>query len=273
MKKDNKAYSQADIGFIDPSAEVNHTLGLVAQLSGFGIWVFDESNRRMLTVSNEYAEIFGRSVDEIRNLFSHWEDDLQLVHPDDRERYLKKIDALHYTVDYRILRPDGEIRHVHEVAQCLVDDDGKPTTSYGSIQDITHLKQVEDALRESEQRFDVLANNIPAVIYQCKNDERYTTLYVNDAIEDLCGYTKEEFYADTICTAELTHPDFFDTSRVDKALANREPFQIEYQLRHKDGSWRWVEDVGIGIYDGNELIKIEGTLFDITERKNRESSR
>ncbi len=259
--------------FIEPPSKDGFSpLYLATKLAGLGYWVWDVKNRCLVEVSEEYARILGVSVDEVLELFGNEASDLLFVHEDDRERYQKDTEGQQFSIEYRILRSDGEVRHVREISDIYFDDRGDALFTHGSLQDISESKNNEIALLESEEKFQVLANNIPAVIYQCKNDERFSTLYVNDAIETLCGYTPHDFLSGTICTTELTPPGSVDRLNVDAALAAREPFLLNYPLRNKNGRYRWVEEHGVGVFHGDELVYIEGVIFDITERREVEEA-
>ncbi len=124
----------------------------------------------------------------------------------------------------------------------------------------------EQALRESEERFSLLAENIPGVIYLCRNDERYSMLYLNDAVEELTGYAREEFLSDRISFVELYHPEDAPGifSLVDAALARGQPFHLVYRIRHRSGEWRWLEEVGAGVYRDGALAYLEGFIRDVT---------
>jgi PAS domain S-box-containing protein len=130
-------------------------------------------------------------------------------------------------------------------------------------------------LRESEERFRTLAENIPGVIYLCRNDERYTMLYLSDEVETLTGCPKEEFLSDRVSFVDLYHPEDAAgvVEDVDRALAAHLPFHVTYRLRHSSGEWRWVEEWGTGLYRDGQLHLLEGFLADITERKSAEEER
>lgn len=140
------------------------------------------------------------------------------------------------------------------------------------FRDITMQKEGEKKIKESEERFRILAENSPGVIYLCYNDATYSMVYLNDEVYRLTGYKKEDFYDGKISFVDLYHPKFIEEIRlnVDDALKVQQPFRLEYQLKTRNGEWRWIEEYGAGIFDGDKLQFIEGSLMDITERKNAE---
>lgn len=138
------------------------------------------------------------------------------------------------------------------------------------IEDISVQRHTEEALRASERRFRLLAENSPGAIYLCKNDARYTMFYLNDQIEQITGYPKERFLEDGLSFADIYHPDDVEGihSRVDEAVSERAPFHLVYRIRHASGEWRWLEEHGTGVFDeeSGDLLFLEGFLHDISER-------
>jgi PAS domain S-box-containing protein len=144
---------------------------------------------------------------------------------------------------------------------------GELREAYDSLE--WRVEERTAALRESEERFRALAENVPGTIYLCRNDERWTMLYLSDAVEQLTGYAKEDFLSDRLSFVDLYHPDDADLvfSQVEDALARHAPFHLLYRIKHRSGEWRWIEEVGVGIYHDGELQMLEGLLTDITERR------
>ncbi|HET9053577.1 MAG TPA: PAS domain-containing protein, partial [Cyclobacteriaceae bacterium] len=124
----------------------------------------------------------------------------------------------------------------------------------------------------SEQKFRLLAENIPGAVYLCRNDEAYSMLYINDHIEVITGYPSGDFLSGKIEISNLFHPDdrkaIFEA--VNRGIAERKSFQLEYRLRHKSGEWRWIHETGIGLYEDDKLVMLEGFLQDITLQKSSE---
>jgi PAS domain S-box-containing protein len=148
-------------------------------------------------------------------------------------------------------------------------------TLAGLQAELQERKQAEEALVASEMKFRMLAENTPIVVYQCKNDVRFTFVYLNDAVEKLTGYPKKAYLEDGFSFFELYHPD--DISEIvppeDKIHDHRPFFHITYRIRHASGEWRWVDEWGA--YVTNELDQVEyivGMMSDITERKQAEEA-
>ncbi len=124
-------------------------------------------------------------------------------------------------------------------------------------------------LKESEERFRSLAKSIPAVIYLCRNDKRYTMLFICDYIEDITGYPKEYFLQDEMSIVDVFHPDDVDEiyKKVDKAVENKSTFHLEYRIKDADGDTRWLEESGKAIYEGGDAKYLVGSIQDVTEEK------
>jgi PAS domain S-box-containing protein len=140
------------------------------------------------------------------------------------------------------------------------------------VRDISELKKNQQLILESERKFRLLAENLPGTIYLCRNDALFSMVYLNDNVQELTGYAPAEFIAGEISFVQLYHPD--DAPEVyrivEKALADRQKFVVSYRIKNRAGEYRWIEEHGIGVYENNELILIEGYLIDITDQKQKE---
>ncbi|QKD81323.1 PAS domain S-box protein [Thermoleptolyngbya sichuanensis A183] len=165
-------------------------------------------------------------------------------------------------------RKDGST-FPQEVFLTALDDGGLVCI----VQDITARYQADAALREREARFSSLVNNIPGVVYRCACDEHWTMEYISDPIRNLTGYEPEEFIGNRrLSINDITPPEYqlIIAQTVEQAIAQKQPYVLEYPIQHKDGSIRWVYEKGQGIYENGELLCLDGVLFDITERKQTE---
>lgn len=124
-------------------------------------------------------------------------------------------------------------------------------------------------LQETEERHRLLVENIPGAVYLRAPRPPWVMYYLNDSIEDLTGYPKEEFLSGRLTYAELCHPEDIPDmiARIDQALKKRRSFHLVYRLRHRDGTWHFVEEWGAGIFVEETVQYLEGFIQDVTERE------
>jgi len=129
------------------------------RLAQIGNWRWSVEREELIDCSDAYAEIHGVSRAEIAERIKHQLEDA--IHPEDRERVKNTCRELEqsgasYEIEYRITRPDGEIRHVQQFGEKIFDDSGRLIETMGTLQDVTELRQVEESLLiahdELEQR-------------------------------------------------------------------------------------------------------------------------
>lgn len=121
-------------------------LKLAARTAKLGYWHFDEDEDKYIDISEEYAEIYGYSISEFLEHFRNLDDDMQLVHPEDRDALYREYDVAsgRYDYSYRILHKDGHWVHVREISIDLPNDkEGTYGESIGTLQDISELKEAE----------------------------------------------------------------------------------------------------------------------------------
>ncbi|SEO25728.1 PAS domain S-box-containing protein [Flavobacterium sinopsychrotolerans] len=131
----------------------------------------------------------------------------------------------------------------------------------------------ETNIYESEEKFRLLANNIPGTVYLSNYDESNTKIYINDEIEKLTGYPKSDFLSNKLSFIDLIHPeDKTSTIAAQKnATDNKIAIHLTYRIIHKNKHIVWVEEFGDVIYKEGKIAFIEGIFIDITERKQTET--
>ena len=189
----------------------------------------------------------------------------------ERVELIRKADSLLFESTYK--RKDQSSFPVEVSARLLAYSE--KSIMVAVVRDIADRKQSEEALVASEIKFRMLAENTPIVVYQCKNDSRFTFLYLNDAVERLTGYSKKVFLEGGLSFFDLYHPDDVTGIAVpeDELRYHKPSFHITYRIRHASGEWRWVDEWGA--YVTNEFDQVEyivGTMNDITERKQAEEA-
>src|SRR5258707_2168691 len=141
------------------------------QLAHIGYWERDLIADR-ITWSKETGRILGlesfRGVPNQAQL-------RQFIHPDDRQHHQQVLDeALQgnrlFDVEFRFVRPDGNIRFVHVRDEIVRDQSGKPIRMFGAVQDITGRKRAEEAVRRSEEHLRVVIDTIPTMVWTVQPD-------------------------------------------------------------------------------------------------------
>ena len=239
-----------------------------------------DRNSVYLGCNNLFAENAGlKSPEEIAGLTDldlPWKDtEAESYRADDKTVMETGMPKLNY--EETQLTADGRLTAVRTSKIPLRNPEGTIIGVLGTFEDITEHKLAEAALQRSEQKFRALAENIPNVVFQCKNDSRYSFLYLNNAIEDLTGYPKDEFLEKGLSFFDLYHPDDLKTMPTpeenNNTDSNRNPFHITYRIRHRAGEWRWVDEWGTGVENAEGKVEfLEGIMIDITERKQAEEA-
>jgi PAS domain S-box-containing protein len=148
---------------------VRDSLSEAQRIAHLGNWDWDIVNNRLYW-SDEIYRIFGLKAGEFD---ANYEAFMRSVHPDNREYVQQAVDrALNerqpYSIDHRIVLPDGSERIVHEQAEVTYDEDGKATRMMGTVQDITERKRTEEELRASQEEL----RHLSAQLLEAQEKER-----------------------------------------------------------------------------------------------------
>lgn len=132
----------------------------------------------------------------------------------------------------------------------------------------------EDIIKESEEKFSLLANNIPGTVHLSRYDDKWSKIYLNDEIEKLTGYPKEDFLEGKIFYIDLVHPDDIDIVRkkANELFKEKQKIHLIYRIVNKLGQSVWVEEFGEPIFKDNEIVYIVGIFIDITTRMEAEEA-
>ncbi len=139
---------------------------LAASISSVGHWLWDETSQKMVSCSDQCANIHGLSVSEYMLVSGTLEGEIAWAHPDDRGRYRAALlSGTDYDIEYRIVRKDGEVRHVREISEVEYDGSGRAVRSRGIVQDVTDLVDTRNALTASEQRYREIFEDAPIALW------------------------------------------------------------------------------------------------------------
>ncbi len=229
------------------------------------------------TIFNErWAEMLGYNLAELAPVsIETW---IKLCHPDDLlianqllgQHFRGETD--HYEMQCRMRGKLGEWISVYARGRVISSTpDGSPIWISGTHGDITELQRSRTQLQQSEERLQTMISNFPGAVYRCRNDSRWSMLYLSDAVANLTGYVAAEFFGEhSLSFTDITHAD--DVTRiydeVQLALSSNQAFHLTYRMQHRDGHWIYVQEVGAGVYSQTGALKyIDGFIWDITDTK------
>jgi len=133
LRKSHALYSQAE------------------QLGKLGHWEWDHVNQKMVSCSDQFAQIYEMTVDEAMAFFSNQGNEIGVVHPEDQERYKQQLikseeQLIGMDIKFRIITQSGKLRHIHQLSEKVLDDESRIITSFGTEQDITERMIAEEEL-------------------------------------------------------------------------------------------------------------------------------
>jgi PAS domain S-box-containing protein len=175
-------------------------------------------------------------------------------------------EAQHYRRDHSIIWTSVNV-------QAIRDSIGRVLYYEGTVEDITDRKQAEWALQEAETLYRTLVERTSIVVYRDQPDGSATPLYISPQIENLLGYTPQEWLADPGFWRRTVHPDDIERvlAGVEQYLLEKTKTSIEYRMQTREGHWRWVHDETVVVRDQQGKPQfVHGVLLDITERRQAE---
>ena len=232
-------------------------------------------------LSAGYEEIWGQPLDDIRTRYDAGFFDT--LHPDDRDSYRSFVSGVveevldgtpddSYDVEYRIERPDGEVRWVRSEYYPIEWGSG-PDRIVVVSRDVTERKRIRRNLR-------TIAERVDEAIYLSSPDKR-EVYYASPSFEELWDLPIDRVYDDPQAFMQRVHPDDrewfreeYDRIRADLTDPDREPqdtYELEYRVRHRDGEVRWIDVRGYPVRDGSGAVdRWIAVNRDVTDRKARE---
>ncbi len=174
--------------------------------------------------------------------------------------------------EFVVHRRDGTTFPVSVTNTALRDEHGSVTGIVGMSRDISERKQAEAALRDSEERFRQLAENVQDVFWLVDVGYR-TTIYVSPAYERIWGRTRESLTAGPKSFMEPILPEDRDAVRAYSQRQLEGAAEVEYRIRRPDGSIRWIHDRAFPVRgEDGKIFRIAGIARDISSRKQAQIS-
>ncbi len=235
------------------------------EVTKIAVWDSDLRTRKVRLVSG-WDRLLGRYENEITLV-----ELLDLVHVDDRakttvslQEHLQGRKSTH-DIEHRILHADGWYRWVLSRGVVSYDAEGQPSSLLGADIDITERKQLEEALRHSEEKYRQLVEDIGETIYAL--DAAGTVTYVSPAVESTYGYAPAEIvgrpFTDFVPVGDVSvlRQVFF------AVLAGELPHLQDHRIVAKSGDIRWVRNGSRAVVEGTQATGLRGVVTDLTDRQ------
>ncbi|THB68874.1 MAG: PAS domain S-box protein, partial [Desulfovibrio sp.] len=233
-------------------------------------------------VSPSMARLLGYDLEELRTM---WFD--TLLTPESFQVLAERLsevktclatgqwDALPSTLELEYVRKDGSTVWTELAWSPIHDENGVFQGVTGVTRDIEARRKTEQALRQSKERFRLLADNARAMVFRMSLPQG-TYEYISPAVEHISGYAPQEYYDNPGLTGEILHPDwqgYFASIWEDLRVREHAPPRYECPIIHKDGGVRWLEQFNTLLRDGQgKLVALQGIVLDITQRKEAEAA-
>ncbi|WP_394338564.1 PAS domain S-box protein [Halorubrum sp. 48-1-W] len=253
--------------------KLTERLDLAVGGANLGIWDWDMTTDEV-EFNEQWAEMLGYSLDEIEPRLEAWE---TRVHPDDLDGVKEALErhiagaAEYYDTEHRMQTADGDYVWIRDIGQVVErGEDGEPARAVGIHLDIDDRKTYEQQLKDERDMF----TQGPAVVFKWREAEGWPVEHVSENVEDVLGYTTEQFQSGAVAYADVIHDQ--DRERVLEEVAEHSDGETDqfshepYRIVTPDGTVRWVLDHTKNIRKDGEITHRLGYLVDITERKERE---
>ena len=233
-----------------------------------------DANYNYILINPEYERLAQITNDQIQGKddFAIFPDPVaQLFREQDKEVVQRRT-----LIEFKESIPLADGVHTFLTAKFpLIDSEGKVYAVGGVCTDITLLQETNEKLRTSEERNRSFIENFHGIAYRA-NINTFIPIDFHGAVEQITGFRKEEFLAGDPSWDKLVHPDDLSMLVEQRKSMMEIPnytFRREYRIITKNNETKWIFERGKTLRDKNgQQVCIEGTLFDVTDRKNAEQS-
>lgn len=234
------------------------------QLTKIGSWDWDIKNNTIVW-SDETFRIYGLEPSSKK---VSYDDFLKYLHPDDKEEVVNAVNSSvvydkPYSIEHRIIRPDGSERYVYEQGEVFRSQTGEAVNIVGVLNDITEQKQIEEALKLADN---VFSHTVEAIMV---TDAEEKILRINNAFTKITGYSSDEVIGKTprqILKSGRHDDAFYD--ELWSSLLKDKSWTGDIWDRRKDGSeFPARHNMTAVINDEGEIIQYMSVFLDVTEQK------
>jgi len=262
---------QAQAQAVDELERGQQNLRLAHEAGALGAWEWD-----LATDTLRLSDGYLRNWRILKDSQAPFLEVARRVHPDDyagvlesRRRVLEDGDG--YSSEYRVVGPDGQVRWYTSRGEPERDDQGRIVRVHGVNRDITEQMQAEQALRESEARFRLIADSAPVNLWM--GDETGACVYLNRTQRIFWGLGED--YLETFKWTDTLHPDdapgLFEI--FGEAMDKQQAFEVEARYRRADGEWRVLHTQASPRFDAaGQFLGMIGVNVDVTDARLAETA-
>ncbi len=236
-------------------------------------WMRDLAERQISYINAAYERIWGRTVASLKERPETW---LEAVHPEDREHLRQRIQRKSVEDfgedEYRIIRPDGQVRWINTRTFPVRDEHGEIYRVAGISVDITERKQAEEDLKASEDNYRTIFNAVDSGI-AVVDLETGNFLDVNQKWCQMTGFSPEEARGLNVGVLCFEQPPYTaaDAMRWIVEASRERPQVFEYMAKTREGRRHWVEINLRRVFLGGQE-RLLAVVRDVTERKMAEEA-
>jgi PAS domain S-box-containing protein len=274
-----QVHKELEVKVAERTAELRRSEAFLAEgqrLMHTGTLAFDVATRKNIFWSEEMYRLFG--FDPKMGIPS-FEESMQRVHPEDRERVLKTREKgirerTGYEVEFRTVLPDGTIRYINGVVRPVFNGSGDLVEFVASAMDVTERKRTEEALRQTEYYLAEGERLTHTGSYAWNKDSGL--VYASAELSRVFGFDPEEPAPPHAAYRQRVHPDdlaMFDELE-EKSIREGADLDWVYRIVLPDGTLKYLHVVARPVFNSSgEVVGNIGTTRDVTERKRAEEDR
>jgi PAS domain S-box-containing protein len=196
---------------------------------------------------------------------------------DSQKRFIEELISNGSVIKFEAqnLRKNGSIIWTSTNARAVKNNNGDILCIEGFLTDITEQKHAELAIEASEKKYKTLIERLPGVVFLDEFHDERKSRYMSPRIKDVLGYTPEEWATEDKLWETSLHPEDHDRVAAEDKRTNKtsEPFQVEYRIRRKDGSYVWIREDAYLVQDETGKPNYwHGIMLDITAQKEAQES-
>jgi PAS domain S-box-containing protein len=237
-----------------------------------GFAIIEAHTGNLLQANKKFYDMLGFTHEEIKE-----KGIASLTHPDDLDNTLLNIKKLNeglideYFSEKRCLTKSGKIIWINLTISPLWETNEKPTSHIAFIKDITERKEAEALVEKSQARFKSLIDTIDGIVWEY-DLETMTSTFISKKIENLLGYSVEDFLETPGFWEDHIHPEDreFAIALSAKENKNYTNHDYEYRMITKNGKVIWIRDIMNYVFEDGKPVISRGIMIDITIMKEAE---